>query len=324
MKERRGWSWLGFLPNIIINVASIGLLAALSVAFLDLDVKYLLTWSFYVTSAVLFIIFTASHWSAYNARVKKLRADKTKRAELKATDDEIKKTTRTVEWVQYRDEFVHERNQTKKKEAWIQHIQNKLTKLTNRSREKDRLIEIANVTDYQRETLAPDALQAVQQAFDDARAQNTYCKRKRAYAAKIEPKWVAENIDKIRIRYDEIDVQFIETGRIVRGINKSKSDARGKYFKDNAGNRLLFLLLTTAISAFAIDSFQAGITLKDAIVFSFRMLNLTINIVMGTAYGDDFYRDVDEFNMESRNSICGEYKQWGLAKKYLKLKEEVK
>jgi hypothetical protein len=311
------WSWLGFVPNALINLAAVLIIGAMSVAILGLDIDYLLTWSFYVTSAILFIIFTASHWSAYDARVKKLRRDKDKVEELKRYETDIQKTTRSVEWMQHRGEFIHERNQTAKKEEWIRHIQNRMTKLTNKAKERDRLIEIAQVTQFQRETLTEDALQALQQAFDDARGKNTYCKRKRAYASKIEPKWIAENIDKIRIRYDEIDTQFIETGRIVRGINKSKADARGKYFKDNAGNRLLFLLLTTAISAFAIESFQLGMTWAQSIVLALRILNLTMNVVMGTAYGDDFYKDVDEFNVQSRLSICGEFKQYGLAKGFL-------
>jgi hypothetical protein len=295
----------------------------MSVAILGLDINYLLTWSFYVTSAILFIIYTASHWSAYDARVKKLRRDKEKIAEMKATEDKIKGTTQSVEWMQHRAPFVHERNQNSKKEEWIRHIQNKMTRLTNRAKDRDRLIEIAQVTDFQRNTLKEDEISALEKAFDDARGRNTYCKRKRAYASKIEPKWIAENIDKIRIKYDEIDTQFIETGRIVRGISKSKSDARGKYLKDNAGNRVMFLLLTTVLSAFAIESFQAGISWAQSIVLALRSLNLTINIVMGTAYGDDFFHDVDEFNVASRLSICGEFKQYGLAKGFLSKEKTV-
>ena len=317
------WTWLGFVPNALINLAAVIIIGAMSVAILDLDIAYLLTWPFYVTSAILFIIFTASHWSAFDARVKKLRRDKEKRDEMKKTEDEIQKTTRSVEWMQHRASFVHERNQNNKKDAWIQDVQNKMTKLTNKAKERDRLIEIAQVTEYQRNNLSGSELNALQKAFDDARGKNIYCKRKRAYASKIEPKWIAENIDKIRIRYDEIDMQFIETGRIVRGINKSKSDARGKYIKDNAGNRALFLLLTAIISAFAIESFQAGMTWAQSIVLALRMLNLTVNVVMGTAYGDDFYKDVDVFNSDSRLSICGEFKQYGLSKGFLSKEKTV-
>lgn len=293
---------------LIMEIVAITVLTVMSVGFDGW--AYLLTPSFIITTIILFLIYTASHWTMFNLRIKKLRAYDENKQYIKEQESTIKKTTTTVEWVTHKAEFLSNRKVSKKREAWKIHIQNKLTKLERKAPSKQIAIEESVITDFQRKNLSPDDLTALQARFDEQRRNNPYSVKKRLYEQQLTDKWIAENINRINIDFDDVNSQFIETGSMIKGQEKTKTEERGKYTKDNSASRLTGLLFTAFISAFTIDLLANWKDGAAWIQFALRMTFLLVNVIMGLDYADGFYRDVDVHNVDNRVSVCSEFWVW--------------
>ena len=305
-------SFIRYLPNILINLFSVIILALMTIVMFDFGFDYLATPQFYITTIALILIYTLSHWSTFDARIKKKRSEKAHEEYMEKQNYELKKIVDTLEWLRNRFIFISFRNTEKKIEAWKTHISNKLTKMNNKARKKDLAIESATITEYQRKNVPESELEAIQQRYDTARLNNRYCNKKRLYEEKMRDTWIAQNIDKITIEYDEIDIQFVETGNIIKGIKKSRVKSKGKYAKDNASQRLIATILTVFISAFGVQLILDGFNAEALIIFFLRSLLLAMNMLMGLDYAEQFYREIDLYNIDSRVSITKEFKEYGL------------
>jgi hypothetical protein len=313
-----------FFPNILINFLAIGALALMTVVAFDFDIQYILSATFYITSGVLIILYTITHWSWYDSKLKAIRSSPESKAIIKEKEQKIEETTTLIEWQRYRHKFITERNENELIKSWRIYVQNKLTRLLNKARTKDLNIESAHVTDLQLKTLGELRAKELKEKYDLAREKNSFCTKKRFYEERLKDEWILENKNKIMVDYNQIDTQFIETGSVIKGIFKDKTQSRGKYAKDNAPNRLASFLLTFFITAFATDVILSGGTPDAWATFSFRMLLLVMNMVMGMNYAQTFYEDVDMHNIDARVSIAKEFKSWGLDKGILKIKGEEK
>ena len=293
---------------LIFEIVAIVLLTLMSVGFDGWE--YLITATFIITTVILFAIYGATHWTLFNLRIKKLRANPDNIEKQKALEIEIKKTTDTKEWVEYSPHFLSWREVEKKREAWKIHIQNKITKLEKKASAKEYAIEETVITDFQRNHLSESELKALQESLDQARSKSPYSIKKRLLTQQLTDEWVAKNLYKISIAHDDVNGQFIETGSLIKGQVLTKTEERGKYFKDNAVGRLGALLITMFISAFTIDLIA---NIQDAgawITFAFRMLFLLINIISGLDYADGYYRDVDVHNATARYGVTKEFWVW--------------
>lgn len=107
-------SFLSYLPNIIINIFAVVALMIMTVLILDFDPDFLFSFRGIVTTIVLTILFTTTHWSMYDMRVKKQKKDTDNKVYIEKGVNDIKKVTNTVTWLDHKEEFINDRNLEKK------------------------------------------------------------------------------------------------------------------------------------------------------------------------------------------------------------------
>ena len=272
--------------------------------------QYLLTAGYIITSIILFLVYTAANWTVFNSKIKKKRDDPEWKAQLKADEAEIHAITGTAEWVNEHGKFLSWRRAEKKRSAWETYVRNAITKLDRKVRPKDRIIHDSVITDFQRQNLSETEVQALEKKYDLARAKNRYCRKRKDYEEMLKAEWIALNLDHISVDFDDVDEGFIKTGSLIRGTEKSKTEERGKYLHDNMGSRIVWFLIAMFITAFTLRLVVAWDDFGAWMLFIGRMISLLLNILFGLDYADGFFRDVDEHNIESRKSICGEFLVW--------------
>ena len=308
--------FLAFLPNILINLFAIIALALITLIAFNFDADYILSWAFVITTGLLLVIYVSVHWATFDAKVKALRRNKDNIEYWLAQEQDIKKVTNTVVWANHKHEFLGYRNQDQKIVAWKTHITNQLTKLSNKASRKDLFIETQDVTPFQRKNLTEEQVKELEAKYDEQKSKCRYLKRKAQLEGYLEDKWIANNINKISIEFNEVDIQFIETGSVIKGITKDKTQKKGKYAKDNTVSRVVSIILTLFISAFTADLGLSHFTPDAWFVFTIRMFLLVVNITMGLNYGETYYAELDIHNVDSRNMTTDEFKIWVLEKGY--------
>jgi len=311
---------LRYAPNALINLFAVLALGLLSVVTFGVDLAYVASGEFVFTSFALFVIFTLVHWSFYDGRVKAKRENEENKKHIKKYEDEIEHTTVTLEWQQNRMEFVSERNQREKIEAHKINVRNQLKDLKKKASLEDIQIDTKKITSLQKETLSEEKIKELELQYQKEKANNEYVKRKNELLEKLEKEWIVENIDKMLIDYNEIDIPFIENGAENETIKRDKVNKRGKYLKDNSFTRLSFFVLSFAVGAIATDSITDGGREAWAL-FAFRMVFVIFNLITGINYGDTFYKEYDLHNIHARVSIIREYKDWGTKKGFLIIKK---
>lgn len=309
---------LKFAPNVIINTFAVLALAFLTILVLDFDPSYIVSFRGLATSLALVTIFTSSHWSSYDMCVKALKANKENKEYIRNQETDIKKVTNTLTWFDHKAIFINERNLDKKIEAWKILVQNKITQHENKARKKDLDIECMSVTDFQREHLNDDEILQLENEIAEKKRTCRYLQRKEAYNEMLTDKWIAANIDKKNIDYNKIDVLFIETGSVIKGQEKDKVEKRGKYAKDNSGQRVFSLLISVALTAITTELFLDSFTTAAWFIFALRVVILVANILMGLNYGENYYVETDIHNVDSRKMITDEFKVWAMEKDYIK------
>lgn len=311
-------SFLRYLPNIIINTFAVIALAIMTMLILDFDGSYLLSLRGAATSLVLMAIFTTSHWSTYDMRVKALKQNEENKKYIKAQETEIKKVTATVAWQDHKEEFINDRNLEKKIEQWKIIIENQIVKLEKKAKKKDLDIEALAITEFQKKNLNEIQLKMLQEDIDKQKSKNRYLQRKKALEEMRTDTWIAENVIKKNIDYNKIDVMFIETGSVVKGQDKDKVEKRGKYAKDNSGQRVFSILISIFLTAISTDLAIDGFTREAWFIFTFRIMILVFNIIMGLNYGDNYFTETDIHNVDARAMISDEFKVWCLKRGFIK------
>ncbi|MCK9576879.1 MAG: hypothetical protein WC143_08635 [Eubacteriales bacterium] len=310
--------FLVFAPNLFINILMV--IALMFISMIDKNNKFtwesVWSWAFLFTTIILVIIYQITHWSAFDSRLKKLTLNEENITWFEEQEKEIINIINTVEWQNYRTYFVKDRNDEQKVLAWKINIQNKITALTTKTKKKNTDLENEVVSDYQRANLTPDSVLAIEKDIHNRQDGNRYIRRKRALEEMITDAWIAEHISKISIDYNEIDINFIETGDMMKGQSKDKTVKTGKYAKDNAPSRFITTLITVVVSVFTADLI-INWSLGGWVDFVLRLMFLTVNIVMGSNYGNVFFTDTDIHNTKSRKKIAGEFVVW-CAKKQVK------
>jgi len=311
-------SFLNYLPNILINLFAVIALWIMTVLVLDFDANYLLSFRGVATTIVLTILFTSTHWSMYDMRVKKQKRDPENKEYIKENIVSIKKVTATVTWLDHKEEFVNDRNLEKKIEQWKILIENRIVKIEKKAKKKDLDIEAMGITDFQRQHLSEQQVLDLQAKIDKEKNENRYLQRKKLLEEMRTNEWIAENIMKKNISYDKIDTMFIETGSVVKGQEKTKVEKKGKYAKDNIGQRIFSLVIAIFLTAISTDLGLSGFTTGAWFILAFRIIIWTYNVVMGVNYGDIYYAETDIHNIESRVALTDEFKVWALKKGYIK------
>ena len=311
-------SFLRYLPNIIINTFAVIALMIMTMLVLDFDSGYLLSLKGLITSLVLMAIFTTSHWSTYDMRVKALKNLQENKDFIKKQETELHKVIDTVAWQDHKEEFINDRNLEKKIEQWKIIIENRLVKLEQKAKKKDLDIEALGITDYQRKHLNEQQLNILQADIDKQKANNRYLQRKKTLEEMRTNEWIAANVIKKNIDYNKIDTMFIETGSVLKGQEKDKVEKRGKYAKDNSGQRVFSILISIFLTAISTDLALEGFTKEAWFIFTFRIMILVFNIIMGLNYGDNYYVETDIHNINARVMISNEFKVWCMKKGYAK------
>lgn len=309
--KTKGARLLMFAPNLFINVLMV--LALMFISMIDKNNKFsweaVVSWTFLFITLTLVMIYQVTHWSAFNSRIKKLTTNEENVEWFEAREKEIVNITSTVEWHNYRSYFVKDRNEEQKVEAWKVHVQNKITLMTTKAKKKDTDLENETVSAFQRDKLSDSEILKIESDIHTRQDQNRYIKRKRALEEMLTDKWIAEHIKKINIDYNEIDVNFIETGDIMKGVSKDKITKKGKYAKDNAPSRFVTTLITIAVSIFTADLILNW-SLGGWVDFILRLLLLMLNMIMGTNYANEFFTDTDLHNTKTRVKIVNEFIVW--------------
>lgn len=311
-------SFLNYLPNIIINLFIVIALVLMTTLVLDFDGNYLFSLRGVATTIVLTILFTASHWSMYDMRVKKNKRLQENKDYIETKTTSIKKVTSTVTWLDHKEEFVNDRNLDKKIEQWKIIIENRIVNLEKKAKKKDLDIEAMGITDFQRKHLSEEQILDLQAKIDKEKSENRYLQRKKMLEEMRTNEWIAENVIKKNITYDKIDTMFIETGSVVKGQEKTKVEKKGKYAKDNSGQRLFSLVISIFLTAIAADLALSGFTGGAWFVLALRIVIWVFNLLMGSNYGDTYYAETDIHNIESREKLTDEFKVWALKKGYIK------
>ena len=309
--KTKGARFLMFAPNLFINFLMV--LALMFISMIDKNNKFtwetVVSWTFLFITLTLVMIYQVTHWSAFNSRIKKLTTNEENIDWFEAKEKEITNITTTVEWHNYRSYFVKDRNEEQKVEAWKVHVQNKITLMTTKAKKKDTDLENETVSAFQRDNLSDSEILKIQSDIHTRQDENRYIKRKRALEEMLTEKWIAEHIKKINIDYNEIDVNFIETGDIMKGVAKDKITKKGKYAKDNAPSRFVTTLITIAVSIFTADLILNW-SLGGWVDFVLRLLLLMLNMIMGTNYANEFFTDTDLHNTKTRVKIVNEFIVW--------------
>lgn len=309
--KTKGARFLMFAPNIFVN--GLLVLALMFISMIDKGNEFtwasVWNWNFLFITLLLVFIYQIAHWSAFNSRLKKLTTDEENIAWFEAKEKEITDITNTVEWHNYRSFFVKDRNEEQKVEAWKIHIQNKITLMTTKAKKKQTDLENETVSSFQRDNLSADEIKAIQSDIYTRQDKNRYIRRKRALEEMLTEKWIAEHIKKINIDYNEIDVNFIETGDMIKGLSKDKTEKKGKYAKDNAPSRIVTTLITIAVTVFTAD-LLLNWSLGGLVDFILRVALFTLNMIMGTTYANVFFTDTDLHNTKTRVKIINEFIVW--------------
>lgn len=320
--KTRTSKFLMFAPNLIVNVLMVVALMFISMISQENEFswKAVFSWYFLFITIALVLIYLITHWVTFDSRMKRLATYEENVEFLENNENEIKKTTNTIEWSNYRTIFVKERNEKQKIEAWKIYIQNSITKLTlkaNKRNKKSVDLENEVITTFQRENLPQERIIELESDIKTRQDKNRYITRKRALEEMLTEKWIAEHINKINIDYNDIDVNFIETGDIMKGQSRDRIKKSGKYAKDNLPNRMLMTVLTTFISVFAVDLILNW-NMAGWVNFVLRLMVLIVNVVMGLNYGNEFFVDTDIHNSKRRVLITDEFKVWCSAKGIVK------
>ncbi|MFA5195432.1 MAG: hypothetical protein WC401_06520 [Bacteroidales bacterium] len=305
---------LMFAPNILINILMVVALMAISMLSKDNEFTWdsVFTWYFLFVTVALIIIYQITHWASFDSKLKKLNLYDENITFLETQEDKIKETTGTVEWKNNRTAFVKERNEKQKIIAWQIYIQNTITKLTqDTNKYKKKSIDLENevVTTFQRNNLPPSRIKEIEDDIKSRQDKNRYIRQKRVLEDMLDDKWIAEHINKVSIDYNNIDINFIETGDIIKGQTKDRTKKHGKYAKDNMPNRLLVSLITFFISIFTADM-VLNWSLAGWVDFVLRIAVLLVNMLMGSNYATEFYVDTDIHNSKSRVEITNEFWVW--------------
>jgi energy-coupling factor transporter transmembrane protein EcfT len=326
VREQKKWQenlmkGIAYSPNVLINLFAIAIIALMTTVTFGIDLDFLTSWNFIITSFVLMLLFISIHWAVFDARIKALRNNLLNIEFKDKQEKEIEKITHTTEWANHKNEFINWRNEKNKIDAHKINIQNKLTKLREKAKPKDKSIELQQITELQRESLNDDELKELEIEYEKAKENNKYYQRKMELEEQLTDDWISKNIHKITIDYNEIDSQFVETGSVVKGIRKDKVNKKGKYLRDNGLNRVTFLLLTIAIGGITTDALINGGKKEDWALFAFRMILVVVNWMTGLNYGNRFYEEYDIHNLNSRVSITQEFKQYGLSKGFYTIRK---
>lgn len=312
--KTRTSKFLMFAPNILINLLMVA--ALMFISMLNKGNKFswasVFTWYFLFVTVALVVINQITHWSSFDSKLKRLITYEENVLFLDTQEDKIKETTGTVEWKNNRTNFVKERNEKQKIIAWQIYIQNSITKLTafaNRHRKKSVELENEVVTRFQRDNLPAERIKEIEADIKTRQDKNRYIRQKRALEEMLTDNWIAEHINKLNIDYNEIDINFIETGDIMKGQTKDRVKKSGKYAKDNMPNRLVMTLITTFISVFTADLILNW-NLAGWVDFILRVAVLFVNVVMGTNYANEFFVDTDIHNAKRRVEIANEFWVW--------------
>lgn len=306
-----------YIPDFLINIAVLAIITLITLAAtFKIDPDYITEPSYWITSIVLFFLYMLTHWSDYNSKVRSLRLNEENKAYMKAQKAEIDKATKTVEWRDYRTFFIQNRNLEQKKIAWETYIRKRIDKLTARAKDTDKDVENAVISDFQRNAYkdAPERLNALQSEMQANREANRYCQRKRALENMLTTEWIAENINKIRIDYNEVEIQFVENGNTYNGIAKDRKTSKGKYARDTAPSKLKWFILTAALTAIGIDSLSGTIVWASWLLLVMRLAGFVVNKISGAQYGEEYFQDLDIWNIDKRVEIAQEFKVWGLKK----------
>jgi len=285
---------------------------------LDFDSGYLISLKGAITTLVLVTIFTTSHWSTYDMRVKALKQNVENKEYIKSQTDEIKKVTNTVAWQNHKTEFINDRNLGKKIEQWKIIVENRLVRLEHKATKKDLDIEAMAITEFQKAHLTEEQLKDLEASIDLKKSKNRYLQRKKVLEEMRTNEWIAENVIKKNIEYNKIDTMFVETGSVVKGQEKDKVEKRGKYAKDNSGQRLFSIFISIFLTAISTDLMIEGFTKEAWFIFTFRVMILVFNIIMGLNYGDNYFVETDIHNVDSRVMISGEFKVWAMERGHTK------
>jgi len=319
----RGQTISRYIPHFIINIAVLAIITLITLAAtFKIDPAFVVTPAYWITSIVLFVLYMLTHWSDYDSRLRSLRLNDENIAYIKAQKLEIDKVTKMIEWNDYRSEFIHNRNSEHKKLAWEIYIRKKIDKFTARAKKTDKDIENAVISDFQRAALkdTPEQLKALQSQIDADREANRYCIRKRAMENMLTEKWIADNINKIYIDYNEIDIQFVENGNVYSGVTKDRVVERGMYARDTAPSKLKWFVFTAVLTAIGIDSLSGSIMWASWLLLSMRLAGFVVNKIAGKQYGEEHYQKFDIWNIDKRVEIAQEFKVWGFKKGFLKTK----
>ncbi len=299
---------------VIVNIIAIALMTLVSIGFQGWE--FLWTSTFIITTIILFVIYISTHWALHNSRLKKLRIFEQNVEYMEEQEKKIKETTGTKEWVEHCGEFLAWRAIEKKKEAWKTHISNALVDLDKKYRkrryQKQVAIDRREITDYERKHLSEEEIEKRQNEIDELKMSNPYTVRKRMYQEYLSDEWIARNIDNFNVDFDNVGRLFIENGATKKQQQKSQSSA--SYMKDNWQSRIVAFLMSGFITAFTVDLFMNIRDLQTWLVFAIRMINLILNIIMGTDYGDRFFIEYDVHNIRARVSITHEFRAWGLSR----------
>lgn len=296
--------------NFAIILMAIFILGLMSALIFEFDFDYLIEPPFIITSIILSIIYLTVHWSSYNAKLKSLRANEDNIDQLRTNNEEIKEVVNTITWQERKHEFISERNQKEKIDAWKVYVTNELIKLDKKTKQKHKDLEERVITETERTYLSEEELRKLELKLEKQKRKSKYISKKKELKKLLEDEWIIANIDRINIDYNKVDVQFIETGDAYQGITKDKAETKGKYLKDNGVQRIIMLVLTLFITSFTSSLLFEGINGKAIFDLLTRLLVLFVNIGTGIDYGEIYYAEVDLHNSNSRVRIANEFLVW--------------
>jgi len=303
-------SFLRYLPNLIIIVVSVVVFFMMSQLLFNFSLTYLKDSAFWIITGILSILYMLSHWSAYDGRVKNLVNNKEEKAKRELIEKDIKVVTNSYEWLDYKGIFITARNRVEKIEAYRVKVQNKLTKLTNRTLPRSRDIDLLVVTEAEKKALTPEMLAKREEVIRLKKEKCRYVQRKRYWELQLDPTWLEQNIGKIRIKYNKITEQFVSTGGQIKEIKMDYNNPKGKYAKENLPSRFQNLIVAGAISAFATDLIVGGMTQQAWFNFGVRCTLMIFNVILGINYGNTYYEEIYIDNLVNRLSITDEFLAW--------------
>lgn len=210
--------------------------------------------------------------------------------------EELTKTVETNVETDF-DDYLSVANRERKIRAWKKKISNKIAKLDEHSKDRDR--------------------ETYWYGNEEEKNTNKYCIRRKSLAEKLEDEYINKNIAYLRVRYVKLRRYEVTHGCKQKYDDYKLTTKRNrKVMLDSLPRTMRSISLILVVSSFAFDYREFSVL--TLIQFFIRLSTLCISIYTGLSYAENFISDTLIPDMQYRLNVIINYLTWKVKNKQKK------